>query len=348
MFFKVRLSKVLFIGLGGAGQRHLRIFRQLLPESTAFSAYRSSSATPFLRSDFSVDEHSTFESVYRLKTFDSLESAFASSPDLTVIATPTAFHREPMLMAMEAGSGVVVEKPWAENLEGFKTFKAGMMAKHLPFLISFQRRFHPLIAQACQAVKSGLIGRPIAASFSVYSNVPSWHQYEDWRNLYAVRQDFGGGVLLTEIHELDLAYWFFGLPDAVFCVGGNRGIEKLGVEDTVQMTLLYQNFSVHISLCFMHKKTSRRFHIAGTEGNIVWDEDGNKLAVTPFGDTPKIFAEPAYTNDSMFRAQANYFLNSWKESDTIESLRAAEVSLAIVDAAKRSIRSRRAENVVFE
>ncbi len=348
MFCQVSFSNVLFIGLGGAGQRHLRIFRQLLPESALFSAYRSSSATPLLRPDFSVDEHNTVESAYGLKTFESLKSAFESSPDLTVISTPTAFHRQPMFMAMEAGSGVLVEKPWAENLDGFAEFAHGMRTKKLPFLISFQRRFHPLIARACQMVKSGVIGCPIAASFTVYSNVPSWHQYEDWRNLYAVRQDFGGGVLLTEIHELDLAYWFFGVPDAVFCVGGNRGKEKLGVEDTVQMTLLYQNFSVHITLCFMHKKTSRSFHIAGSEGNIVWNEEGNQLTVTPFGNTPEIFVEPGYSNDSMFMAQANYFLKSWKESDTNESLRAAEVSLVIVDAARRSMLSKQAEAVVLE
>ena len=340
--------KVLFIGLGGAGQRHLRILRQLLPESTLLSAYRSSSATPLLNSDFSVNEHNTVESAYGLITFDSLKSSFASYPDLTVISTPTAFHREPMLMAMEAGSGVLVEKPWAENLGGFAEFANGMKAKDLPFLISFQRRFHPLIARARQMVKAGIIGRPISATFTVYSHVPSWHQYENWRNLYAVRKDFGGGVLLTEIHEIDLAHWFFGVPDGVFCVGGNRGTEKLGVEDTVQMTLLYSDFSVQITLCFMHKKTSRNFHIAGSKGDIVWNEEGNQLMVTPFIGNIGIYAEPGYSNDSMFMAQANYFLNSWKESDTNESFRAAEVSLAIVDAAKCSMLSRQAETVVLE
>jgi predicted dehydrogenase len=348
MFCQVSFSKVLFIGLGGAGQRHLRIFRQLLPPCTVFSAYRSSSATPLLRSDFSVDEHNTVERAYGLKTYDSLKSAFASSPDLTVISTPTAFHRQPMLMAMEAGSGVLVEKPWAENLDGFTDFADGMRTKELPFLISFQRRFHPLISRACQIVKSGTIGRPISASFTVYSHVPSWHQYEDWHNLYAVRKDFGGGVLLTEIHEVDLAYWFFGVPDVVFCVGGNRGTEKIEVEDTVQMTLLYQHFSVQITLCFMHKKTSRTFQIAGTEGDIVWNEEGNKLTVNPFPGNVEIYAEPSYSNDTMFIAQGNFFLHSWTKYDTNESLRAAEVSLAIVDAARRSIRSKRAEIVVID
>jgi predicted dehydrogenase len=215
----------------------------------------------------------------------------------------------------------------------------------LPFQISFQRRFHPLIARARDAVVSGSVGRPMAASFSVYSNVPSWHPYEDWRSLYAVRPELGGGVLLTEIHEIDLAHWFFGMPEAVFCTGGNRGTEKLAVEDTVQMTLIYAAFSVQITLCFWHKKTSRSFHIAATEGDITWIEEGNKLVITPFGKEPQAQAMPDLKNDAMFEAQAKRFLTDWTLDDSKSSLYAAAGSLAVVDAARRSLVSKKAEAV---
>ncbi len=338
-------AKILFVGLGGAGQRHLRIFRKILPATTTFSAYRSTSATPLLRPDFTVDDQNTVESAYELHTFDSLESAFADSPNLTVISTPTSCHREPMMMAMEAGSGVLVEKPWAESLQSFSKFKDGILAKKLPFHISFQRRFHPQIARAHQLVKSGVIGRPVTATFTVYSNVPTWHAYEDWHSLYAVRSDMGGGVLLTEIHEIDLANWFFGLPEAVFCSGGNRSSEKLPVEDTVQMILLYANFSAQITLCFMHKRPSRSFHIAGTEGDIFWDDTINKLNVEPFSSSSVIHSPSTISNDAMFIAQAERFLANWTLDDTKRSLLAAANSLAIVEAAKLSMQSGRAEAV---
>ncbi len=337
--------KVLFVGLGGAGQRHLRIFRQLLPENAVFTAYRRTGATPLLRPNFTVDEQSTVEAAYRLQTFASLEAAFADGPNLTVVSTPTSCHRDPMMMAMEAGSGVLVEKPWAENLQGFSKFRDGVMAKNLPFHISFQRRFHPQIVRARQAVTSGVIGRPVAATFTVYSNVPSWHSYEDWRSLYAVRPDMGGGVLLTEIHEIDLANWFFGLPEAVFCSGGNRSAERLAVEDAVQMTLLYADFSVQITLCFMHKKPSRSFHVAGTDGDIHWDGTVNRLTVTPFSGADGEQDDTAFTNDAMFVAQAERFLFGWTADDSKESLASAAGSLAIVEAARRSMHCGRSELV---
>jgi predicted dehydrogenase len=347
VFFTVSFSKVLFVGLGGAGQRHMRILRQLLPESTVLTAYRHTGRTPLLRPDFTVDNQNTFENAYSLQIFDSLESAFANEPDLTVVSTPTSCHREPMMMAMEAGSGVLVEKPWAENLEGFSKFSDGIIAKQLPFQISFQRRFHPMIARARHTVISGGIGQPVVATFNAYSNVPSWHPYEDWRNLYAVRSDLRGGVLLTEIHEIDLANWFFGLPEAVFCSGGNRGTEQIPVEDTVQMTLLYAAFSVQITLCFMHKKISRSFHIAGTNGDIIWDGEENRLVVTSFDMATETYTDPAFTNDAMFITQAEHFLFNWSVEDTKQSLAAAAGSLAIVEAAQRSLHSGATEVVYY-
>lgn len=341
----MKFAKILFVGLGGAGQRHLRIFRKLMPAGTSFSTYRTSGATPLLRPDFTVDDKNTVESTYELRTFSSLESAFADNPTLTVISTPTSCHRVPMLMAMESGSGVFVEKPWAESLHEFTRFSDGMIAKKLPFYISFQRRFHPQIACAYQAITSGAIGQPVAAIFTAYSNVPFWHTYEDWHHLYAVRLDMGGGVLLTEIHEIDLANWFFGLPDAVFCSGGNRGSEKLTVEDTVQMTLLYTKFSVQITLCFMHKKPSRSFHIIGTDGDIFWDDTTNVLNVSPFTGSLEIYSAPAVTHDAMFVAQAEHFLANCTLNDTKKSLSVAANSLAIVEAAKCSMLSGRAEVV---
>jgi len=341
----LRLNKILFIGLGGAGQRHLRIFNQLVPSEVIFSAYRKTGLTPLLHEDFSVDASNTVEDAYKLITFNNLEAAFNEQPDLTVISTPTSFHRESMMMAVEAGSAVFVEKPWAENLDGFQIFSDAVLTRQVPFLISFQRRFHPQMIQTHKALQDGLVGRPMSASFKVYTNVPEWHPYEDWRRLYAVRADMGGGVLLTETHEIDLVNWFFGLPDAVFCTGGNRSLEKLSIEDTAQMILLYTDFSVQITLCFMHKKKSRSFHIAGTSGDIAWDETTNKLTITSSSQSFDLGLDPLFSGEKMFLDQARYFLNNWSINDTKDSLSAAAGSLAIVEAAKRSMYSGKLELV---
>ena len=340
----MKIKKVLFVGLGGAGQRHLRILRDLLPADVQFISYRRTGKTPLLRSDFSVDVSRTVADNFNLELFDTLEAAFSEKPDLTVISTPTSCHKEPMIFAAASGSAIIVEKPWAEDLGGFENFYRLVRQQNLPFLISFQRRYHPLIQKSNDLLKLGRIGKPIAASFTVFSDVRTWHHYEDWRSLYAVRPELGGGVLLTEIHEIDLAYWFFGMPQNVLCSGGNRSEEVLEIEDTVQLTLLYASFSVQITLCFIHKNKSRSFYIAGTTGHISWDEVDNKLIHKTL-DTSEQFTVSLFSNDSMFVAQASQFLSNWTSNDTKESLASAYASLAIVEAAKRSMESGNVEKL---
>ena len=72
-----------------------------------------------------------------MKIFHDINEAFENKPSLTVISTPTSCHREPLMLAMEVGSAIIVEKPWAENLIDFNYFSKEILEKKLPFLISF-------------------------------------------------------------------------------------------------------------------------------------------------------------------------------------------------------------------
>ena len=333
---------VLFVGLGGAGQRHLRILRARLP-GARFTSFRRTHATPVLNPDFTVAPGKNLESEYGLVPVASLEAGLAEKPDLVMISTPSALHLDPMMAAARHGCGILVEKPWSHSLNGFGAFRQAVEASASPFRLSFQRRHHPLLKRIKDLLDQGRLGRIIAARFEVGSYVPVWHGYEDWRTLYAVRPELGGGVLLTEIHEIDLAHWFFGTPQAVFCIGGNFGPEALEVEDTAQLTLDYGGFSAQLSLCFMQKKPRRGLEISGTEGFLNWTQDGNRLSFTDYASgAVEEWAEPAMTNDSMFEAQADSLLANFSPSDNDAHLRAAWTSQAVVAAARRSMTEGRA------
>ena len=331
-------GKILFVGLGGAGQRHLRVFKSLLGPETAFTAFRATRRTPLLNADFSVNAASGVEDHYGLKTFESLDSALDDGPDLAVISTPSALHLEAAQSAAERGIGVFVEKPFSHTLTGFEKFKDVVLANDLVFFISFQRRFHSLIQKARQIIADGKLGQVYSAVFNVASYVPAWHPYEDFRRLYACRRDLGGGVLLTEIHELDLCHWFFGLPRAVSCAGGTFCGVAMDVEDTAHVTLDYPGLVAAVNLCFMQKHARRDFFVAGTKGYLEWDQNGNRLTYEDYetGKTEK-FAEPGAANDDMFIAQAEHFLKTVTAGDGPRQLEIARASLAMAVAAKQSM-----------
>ena len=88
----MKINKIFFVGLGGAGQRHLRIFKKLLPAQIEFSAYGALKKTPLLNSNFSTNSDSTIERKYDLRLFNTLEQGFDNQPDLVVISTPPSLH----------------------------------------------------------------------------------------------------------------------------------------------------------------------------------------------------------------------------------------------------------------
>lgn len=188
----MEVNKILFVGLGGAGQRHLRIFRDLLSSETEFSAFRAVKKTSLLKSDFSIDMDSTVEKQFDLKLFNSLEEAFDNNPDLIVISAPTSLHYEVARMAAERSIDIFIEKPFFHNLDGFDEFKDIVLKNNLICFISFQRRFHPYLSKIKELIETGKLGKIITANFNVGSYVPAWHSYEDFRELYACRKDLGG------------------------------------------------------------------------------------------------------------------------------------------------------------
>lgn len=334
-----QLKSVLFLGLGGAGQRHLRHLRTCLPEGK-FSTYRSTRSTPLLNANFTVNQGGSVEDNYRLESHTTLNQALEKKPQLAVISTPSSLHYSTMLKAAQSGVGVFVEKPWSHELKGFGAFKRAIEEHDVVFRVGFQRRFHPMLMELKRLVSSGALGNVISARMNVGSYVPVWHPYEDWRQLYAVRADLGGGALLTEIHEIDLAQWFFGPPQDVVCRGGNWGKERLDVEDTALMLLNYGKFAVNINLCFMQEKPQRSIDIAGTAGHVNWDATGNILIHKDYasGNETRL-ADATFDNDLMFANQIKDLTQNFNTDDNEEHFRAAWTSQAIVEACKISMRT---------
>src|SRR5204863_1605636 len=89
--------------------------------------------------------------------------------------------------------------------------------------VGCQLRSHPALRRLHDLLAEGVLGRLIAVHVEQGEYLPGWHSYEDYRQSYAARRELGGGVVLTQIHELDYVHWLFGLPQRVFAVGGRLG-----------------------------------------------------------------------------------------------------------------------------
>jgi predicted dehydrogenase len=324
--------RILFIGLGGAGQRHLRLFRERLPDAEMIT-WRRVRKTPLLNSDFSVVRGESLEERYGVTVFENLEDAYRTNPDLVVIAIPTAMHCDAIVDAAVRGIDVFVEKPAAVNLEESRRIREAIQKGGGDFFVSFQRRFHPLVERMIKAVHDSKIGPIISASVNVSSYVPDWHPYEDFHDLYACSKDLGGGVLRTECHELDLILTMFGMPKHVCSFLGNRSQHDLEVEDSAELLLDYDGHSVHASLCFMHKQQERRFIIKGQNGMIVCDLMEQTLSVACDGRDVEV-DNMTLSNDELFELQLDYYLNKHKRGN-LGYVRSVEALMSLIELSEK-------------
>jgi len=332
------LERILFIGLGGAGQRHLRLFRENLPD-VELIAYRSTNKTPLLNADFSVNEEESIEDVYQIEIYDDIVMALDRQPDLVVISTPSAMHFKYALLCAKKGIDIFVEKPLSNSTKGLQELKDVIEQNNVAIQVGYQRRFHPHFSKINNIIKSNQIGKILTVRFTVASYVPRWHPYEDYLDLYACRKELGGGVLLTEIHEIDLAIWYFGVPKSIFCIGGTYSDVGMDVEDTVCLTLNYDKFVVQINLSFWQKHHERSFSICGEDGRLYWDQNDDVL-VEEYFDIPNnniMRKNPNPRSDDMFDSQIKSIIRSLNPSNSKRNMNDSIASLRIVEAAKESM-----------
>jgi len=129
-----------------------------------------------------------------------------------------------------------------------------------------------------KCIEENRIGRIISVQVENGSYLPDWHPNEDYSEGYAAKQKLGGGVVLTQIHEIDYLYWFFGKIDYVSSISGKYSDLKLDVEDISVSILKFKNKIIgELHIDFLQRPQFKRCKIRGTKGSIEWNSDENNV-----------------------------------------------------------------------
>jgi predicted dehydrogenase len=263
--------KFLLVGLGGIGQRHTRNLRALFGERCELIAYRVRRTSPVLTDALQVDSPDGLEERYGIRSFDRLDEALAQQPDAALICNPTAAHVPVALAAAQAGCHLLVEKPVSHDLARLDELAAAVARHGRVCMVAYQLRFHPCLQLAHRLFSDGAIGRAIACRLVVGEYLPGWHRYEDYRTMYASRRAQGGGVVLSQIHELDILYWFFGRPQRVVAMGGQWSDLEIDVEDVASALLGYERMVAHLQQDYLQQPPARQMEIVGSAGKLLVD-----------------------------------------------------------------------------
>lgn len=274
--------RVVVIGTGSIGRRHLENLRELGCEVSSVSR------TP------------------GEERLGSLEEAEAWAPDAVVIATPTSEHVSALRWAVERGIHAYVEKPLVAYAEGVAELLDEADAAGVVVATGYNLRFHPALEAVRVAVTEGRIGRLFSVRAEVGQYLPDWHPREDYRVSYVARRELGGGALLTLSHELDYVRWIAG--EVVSCRGVVARVSslELDVDDVAELVCRHERgvlSSVHVDL--VDRSYNRRSRWVGEEGTISWAWGGPVLLLP---GNEMLWADDAFDLSSTYQAALSDFV----------------------------------------
>lgn len=297
--------RILIAGLGAIGQRHARNIRALRGD-VELLAYRRRRLRHVVTESLTKDESRDVEQELGITAFDDLDDALARKPDAAFICTPSSQHLEIALKSAAAECDLFIEKPVSHTVDGLGRLQHLVTNGRLIAMVGCQWRFHPLVVALKELLSSGALGDIARADIEYGEYLPDWHPYEDYRTSYAARSELGGGVVLTHIHDYDLAWWLFGSPRTVFARGGRQSDLEIDVEDTVHAHLVTPAGNVFVSQSFASKPPTRRIVVRGALASVTVDLISGTFDIDPAVAPVRQLTD--YQRNEMFCDEVRAFL----------------------------------------
>ena len=88
----------------------------------------------------------------------------AVRPDGAIVATPNATHVEVGLACIARGVPALIEKPVSDSVAAAAELGRAAREAGVPLLVGHHRRHNPILRRAREIVRSGRLGKPVAAN----------------------------------------------------------------------------------------------------------------------------------------------------------------------------------------
>src|SRR4029078_11246339 len=264
------------------------------------------------------------------------------------VANPTSMHLETARQAVDAGRHVLLEKPAHVTAEGLDELQREADHRGVTIGVVQQFRFHPLTVRLREMTQHGEFGGLLTVEGIQGEHLADYHPNEDYRTGYAARRELGGGVLLTQVHLLDLLVWILGEPTAAFAVGGHQSTLEIDVEDTASFFLRFgDGNSAYGHVDYLRRPKRFTLSITGERGTALFDYHAGTLE-TQAADLDAAVEMHIVTSDrnELFLGVLEDFLAAISGDHAPRcSLAEATSVLRVVDAIEVSMETSRAEPV---
>jgi predicted dehydrogenase len=256
------INRILIVGIGSIGTRHLKIARNLFAEA-----------------DIRVLRHQVCLSIpeYADGCFSIIDEAIAFLPQIAVIASPAPFHVTVAQQLARKSVHLLIEKPLSSSIDGVARLIETCHKQGTVLLTGYNLRFLPSLQQFRNLLLDDTIGRVLSVRCEIGQYLPSWRPDIDYRQSVSAHRKLGGGVLLELSHELDYLRWIFGEVEWVNATLSHQSTLEIDVEDTAHLLLgfvpaddSYQLIGT-VNLDFIRHDTTRSCIAIGENGTLRWN-----------------------------------------------------------------------------
>ena len=316
--------------MGSIGSRHARNLSLLVDEIVAF--------------DPNADRVADRRAACPLTWAESAEDAIRDA-GCVIISTPHSLHLDQMWACVSMMKPFLVEKPITSSMAGLEELCQAVHEKKIVTQVGYNLRFHPVVERVREMVLGEAVGKTLFSSIEYGSYLPSWRPGKDYKANYASSQQ-DGGIILDDIHEIDIACHLFGDPEYVTCSSVNTGALGIASEEVANITLQGQSRSglTAVRMDYLQRTPTRRIKVVGAEGTIEADLNSFSLKV----DGEEMMERPhKFEANQMYVREVDHFLSRVRsgEADSSMDVSRGKKTLSVALLAKASAESGRRERV---
>lgn len=257
-----KIKRVVIVGLGSIGAKHLEIVRKLLPDAEIMVLRRNNDhAVPYGANGL----------------FLSLQDACNFKPNIALICNPAPFHIKVAEALSLIGCHIFIEKPLSDTNYDVLNFLEKLKSRSVFLQVGYNMRFLKSLLKVKDSVEDGELGKILSVRASVGQNLKLWRPGTDYRTGVSARSDLGGGVLLELSHELDYLIWIFGRIKWVSAYLGKISNLDIDVEDIGHLIMMHsddlgkETCISSLTLDFLRADKQRKLEIIGERGTLIWD-----------------------------------------------------------------------------
>ena len=291
--------KILIIGVGSIGERHLRCFQNTGRCDISFC-------------EVDDDVRESIAERYQIEhCFADLADAIAAGVDAAVICTPADLHISMAHELAMAGIHLLIEKPLSTNTEGIEALCTLVELNSLTAGVAFVARCHPLVQRLRAEINDlAKADQVVQATFIGGQDFPFFRPaYQD---IYYARHDSGGGAIQDALtHSVNTMQWLIGPMTSLATDANHLVLPGVAVEDTVHVVARHGEIMTSWSLNQHQRANETTLQIICQQTILKLEYHTQRLLkMTETGKPWEVLLECQLERDDNFVAQAEMFLDA--------------------------------------